>query len=171
MLTDRNSRDSSNSVKLINLRELFGRRYQIGYDPSYAHEQSDWRKCEEPWLQVVLCHHGEIYPWGDDRLAATTSTRGAIANKLAALECCTVSQDGSDGVTVTFHVGDFSAVAKLIRPRGRRRLSPERREAFVKAGRSHRYRKTVGQTQISGASYVSGATETTSFPPEPVRAS
>ena len=53
----------------------------------------------------------------------------AIARKLAALDCTTVVQDGSDGINATFHVRDFERVAELMKPRRRRRMTEEQRRA------------------------------------------
>lgn len=143
---------NGNSVKPpapINLRDRFGHRYQIGFDPAYYAERPGNRQKDDPWLQVVVCRFGEVFPWGGPYLAAATISRGAIANRLAALPCCKVVQDGSDGVTVVFDVADFAAVAKLIKPRGIRRLDPERKRAFIEAGRATRYGRTPGHTEIS----------------------
>lgn len=132
----------------VNLRQLFGHRYQVGYDPAYYAEHG--RKCrsDDPQLQIMLCHHGHIFVWGPQRLAASTDSRGAIANKLATLGCCQVEQAGEDGVTVSFDLSDFRVVAAFIKPRGCRRLDPDRRKAFINAGRPHRYGGGSGQNTI-----------------------
>ena len=113
----------------INLKKRFGGRYRVVYEESYFVEHRLTARADDPWLQVLLCQHGHIYPHGRDVLAASTNTRGGIARKLAALDCTEVIQDGSDGVNARFDVRDFERVAELLKPRRRRRLTVEQRRA------------------------------------------
>ncbi len=149
MITSNNCMADSDSVKPINLKQRFGRRYKIEYDPAYYAEYGKRARIEDPWLQIIPCHHGEIFPFGGDLLAASTSCKGSIATRLSKLNCCELQQDGSDGVTVIFHVDDFRKIADLIRPRRRRQLTEAQRKAFLKAGRSRRFSKQPGQNPIS----------------------
>lgn len=144
MKTKLNSKPLSGPVKPINLKKRFGQRYKIEYEPAYYAEYGPRARTDDPWLQVIPCHYGEIFPWGEDLLAASTFRRGSIANRLAGLNCCQIRQDGCDGVTVTFHIDDFHEVAQLIKPRSRRRLTLEARRALVKAGQSKRFKKQPG---------------------------
>ena len=116
-------------MSCINLRERFGDVYKVELEESYHADRGENARTEDPWLQVLLCQHGHIYPHGRDVLAASTNTRGGIARKLAALDCTTVVQDGSDGINATFHVRDFERVAELMKPKRRRRLTVEQRRA------------------------------------------
>ena len=113
----------------INLKERFGDVYKVEHEESYHADRGENARTEDPWLQVLLCQHGHIYPHGRDVLAASTNTRGGITRKLAALDCTTVVQDGSDGINATFHVRDFEQVAELMKPRRRRHLTVEQRRA------------------------------------------
>jgi hypothetical protein len=94
-------------INVINLKEFLGDRYRIRSEESYYAEHGDRARADDPWLQIIPCRHGHIYPHGGDLLAVSTNKRGAVANKLAALACTTVVQDGSDGINATFHVNDF----------------------------------------------------------------
>ena len=51
-----------------------------------------------------------------------------MANKLKALPSTTVAQDGDDGATVVFHARHFDEVARIMKPRKRRRLSASERQ-------------------------------------------
>jgi hypothetical protein len=113
----------------INLRERFGDAYRIRHEESYAAERSEFRAAEEPWLQIIPCRHGHIYPHGGNLLAVSTDRRGIMARRLMALGCLTVAQDGSDGINATFPVEAFDQVAAIVRPKRRRRLTPEHRAA------------------------------------------
>jgi len=114
----------------INLREQFGKRFKIRYDESYYAENPKFRSQEEPWLQIIPCIGGEIYPHGGSRLAAFLRP-GPRAKQLRALRCVEVHTAGSDGVTVLFDVADFDQVAQIMQPRKRRspQYTPEQLEA------------------------------------------
>ena len=113
----------------INLKERFGDVYKVGHEESYHADRGENARTVDPWYMQIPCQHGHIYPHGRDVLAASTNTRGGIARKLAALDCTTVVQDGSDGINATFHVRDFERVAQLMKPKRRRRLTGEQRRA------------------------------------------
>lgn len=113
----------------VNLRERFGDVYRVQHEESYAADRGEHARTADPWLMVIPCQHGQIYPHGRDVLAASTNTRGGIARKLAALDCTTVVQDGSDGINATFHVRDFERVAELMKPKRRRRMTEEQQRA------------------------------------------
>ena len=125
-------------VKDINLRERFGRRLRIGYEESYFVEHGQNARVEDPALMIIPCHNGEIYPAGGSKLAASTNHPGRVANKLKAMACCAVYQDGDDGITVTFDVADFEQVAAVMKPRSKRTLNPEQKAKLVAAGIAHR---------------------------------
>lgn len=115
----------------INLRETYGDRYRIAHEESYAAEHPQFRAEEEPWLQVIPCRHGHIYPGGGDLLMVSTSFRGRIAHRLMALPFAEVVQDGSDGVNATFPADRLDEVAEIMGARRRRVMSPEQRAACV----------------------------------------
>ena len=119
------------TTQSINMRECFGDRFKIGHDPAYDKERPEFRAQEEPWLQLILCQNGEIGPSGGEHLLACTKNRGTVATRLEALDCVVVVQDAYDGTNMKFHIRDFEAVAKLMRPRKRRRLSEAQREVAV----------------------------------------
>jgi len=105
----------------INLKERFGDQFKIGKDPAYFAEYGPNAYIEDPQYHTVECQHGHIFPWGGETLAVSTNNRGPIANAIAALDCCTVVQDGSDGITATFPVASFDEVAPIIRARRKRK--------------------------------------------------
>jgi hypothetical protein len=123
----------------VNLRERFGRRYRVEYEESYYAERGPGARADDPWLQIIPCRAGHIYPWGPAMLAASTSSRGSTARKLAALPGATLWQDGSDGMTILFPVERFPKVAALMHPKRRRQLSPEQKAKLLEAGAKHRF--------------------------------
>jgi hypothetical protein len=110
----------------VNLRERFGKRYRIGFDPSRS---SAWD--HDLWMMTVRCRYGEIYPHGETTLAVDVEGHGKIAAQLAALPCVTVHRPH----TFLFDVEDFDKVAAIVAPRRRRQLTQEQRERLSETGR------------------------------------
>jgi hypothetical protein len=122
----------------INLRERFGDRYRVTFEESYQAETID-KHAEAPWLMVIPCEHGEIFPHGRDKLAAYTSGP-QIRKRLMSLACCQVHQLGDSEVTVLFDVADFYRVAEIMKPRKKRKAPPmseERKRLFAALGRQN----------------------------------
>ena len=128
----------------VDLVERFGDRYRVGYEQSYLAEHGDRGRADDAWLRIILCQHGHIMPWGGETLAAVTAKAGPVARRLAALRGVTLWQDGSDGATVLFPVTMFEAVAEVMLPRRRRRLSPENRRAAGERLARFRFPPAVG---------------------------
>ena len=93
---------------------------------------------------IMLCQYGHICPWGGSNLAACTDRPGRIVNRLKALPFITVAQNGADGANVVFDVAHFDAVAEIMRPRRRRRLSGAQKAAA--AERLRQYQPAKGQS-------------------------
>ena len=102
----------------IDLRREFGHRWKIGLDEAARGRWSD------PWNYTIECQHGEIFPWGDGKLAASTTGPGAVANRLVKLADVEVVHDGSDGATIVFFHRSIRAVASLMKPRRAQNASP-----------------------------------------------
>ena len=132
----------------VDLNSLFGERYKVTYEVAFAAEYGRRSQFEDPWLLILECHHGHVFPWGGSRLAVSTNHHGVIASKLIALDCCKLVQDGTDGVTLTFDVADFRRVAAIIKPRGRRRLTAPQRRALVAAGRASRFARANAESAV-----------------------
>jgi hypothetical protein len=123
----------------VNLKERFSRRWRIANEASHEAEYGENARTVDPWLMTVPCQHGHLFPWGGNLLAASTDKRGGVARKLLALDRTQVRQDGDDGVTVSFHVDDVKVVAKMMKPRTRRRLSPEHKAKLAAASARYRF--------------------------------
>jgi hypothetical protein len=124
---------NSKSSTPINLRNCFGRRYRIEYDEAHSGRKDD------PWMQIIPCRRGHIYPNGGNLLGVATNTRGATANAIAKLQGVTVTQQGTDGINAIFPVELFPKVAKLVKPRRKRQLTAKERQAAVKRLAKHRF--------------------------------
>jgi hypothetical protein len=114
----------------MNLKARYGHTYRI------AREEGADRN--DPANFIIARKRGHIYVHGRKLLGVATNGRGPTVKRLAALPGLTVVQDGSDGINATFGIELFKAVAAIIRPKRRRRLSPEHRAKLVAAGKSFR---------------------------------
>lgn len=123
-------------ITCIDLKETFGQKYRIAYDESAGHEAGGRN---DPWLMLIPCHRGHIYPHGGNLLAVATATRGGTAKAIRALPGVEVVQDGEDGINATFPVELFPQVAELMKPHRRRQFSDQERERIAALGREHRF--------------------------------
>jgi hypothetical protein len=112
----------------IDLRKEFGHRWKIGLDEAARGRWTD------PWLYTIECRNGEVFPWGDDKLAASTTGPGAVAKRLLRLPEIEAMHDGSDGATVVFsrHSSSMRAVIGLMKPRRARKASPAQLAALAR---------------------------------------
>ena len=120
-------------VECLNLNHRFGKRYKIGWDE--CHQRRD----KDPWLMQIPCEHGHIYPHGGEILGFASDKRGGIAKSLASQPYATVAQDGADGMNILFNVTHFANVVKIVKPKRRRRLSPQARENLIADGERFRF--------------------------------
>jgi hypothetical protein len=105
----------------VNLRDTFGDRFKIAYDPAYdpTHIALDRR---DAWMMVLPCERGTIFPHGGQMLAVEVTY--AMSRRLDALGLV-LHQDGDRERTYLFPVSRFDDVAAVVKPRKRRRLTPE----------------------------------------------
>jgi hypothetical protein len=124
-------------MSVIDLRQ-FGKRFKIEFDPAYdpTHRPADRL---DPWMMVIPCERGTIYPQGDDRLAAEVEGRAPTRRKLQGLKGVAVIQDGDDFLAVTFNVTDFGKIAQILKPRRKRVLTAEQRERLATASLANRF--------------------------------
>ena len=78
-----------------------------------------------------------IYPRGGDMLAVEVDRRPGIVAKLNAIEGLRLHQDGDTETTFLFHVGLFEQVAEVVRPRRKRQVNDQRRQALANYGRQY----------------------------------
>jgi hypothetical protein len=117
----------------IDLRHQFGDRYRIEFDPAHTGRKND------PWMQIIPCKRGHIYPHGGGLLGVATNGRGSTATAIAKLPGVTVVQDGDDGLNATFPIELFPQIAKLVKPRRKRQLTPQQRQMAAARLANHRF--------------------------------
>jgi hypothetical protein len=122
----------------LNLRERFGRRYRIAFDPCYDPKGVPRAKLD-PWYMTLPCRLGIIYPVGADRLAVEVDYHPYIAKRLAALPGVVLTQDGDHEKTFTFPAEMFDQVAASVRPRRKKQLSAAQKAVLRQAGAGTRF--------------------------------
>jgi hypothetical protein len=131
------------------LKALFGAEYKITHDPvcyrdpKQPHIQPESKR--DPWLYVLPCRYGTIYPHGQDTLAEEVGDHGRILVKLGELPGVV-----RRGETVLFPVSLFSRVAEIVKPKRRRRchLSPEQLAAGGDRLRAYHSARDQGPEQF-----------------------
>jgi hypothetical protein len=131
-------------VQCIDLRATFERRFRYAWDESYAAERPDFRRVEAPWLTVIPCRFGRIFPWGGLRLAAYCAAGPLKRRDLERLPGVTVAQGGGRGcpeVVLSFDAEMIDRVAAVLRARRPRRFSDEQRARLLAASAGSRFVK------------------------------
>lgn len=150
---------SGGAPACIDLKECFGRRYRVRYEDSYYAEYGQGARTRDPWLMIIPCQLGHISPHGGDELLACTNRQRPItAKRLLALPGARAVQDGEDGITVAFPASLFDQVAKIMKARRRRQLTPEQRERLAKIGREALQRNRQANVENNGRG-VTGPSE------------
>jgi hypothetical protein len=123
----------------IDLIDRYGDRYKI--------VSEDGSRTSDPWLQILLCRRGHICPYGGQLLMACTDRRYRhVTSQLLAVPSARICQDADDGINLTFHVDDFDTVAEIMRPRKRRKISPEHLAKLTAANAVYRFK---GGSQVA----------------------
>jgi hypothetical protein len=130
--------------------------------PTYrCHHDLEGRKAystDDPWDLILPGWSGFIAPYGGDYLLACTRGSNVTRQVLAGAPDAVITQDGSDGQNIKFHVSHFETVAKIIRLKRRRVLAEQQRQEQVARLRSFQFRpasssflKGPGQAQTAQA--------------------
>ena len=142
-------------MKPIDLEVEFGRRWRVELDEAAGGRRKD------PWLFTVPCRNGHLYPAGPDLIGAATNRAGAIVRKLRAIPGVVVEADGTDGANCTFTRAALRHVARVMKPRSCRKLSPAHAAALARGRLSKK--PPSGGAILSAGSPIDGrpACETT----------
>jgi hypothetical protein len=128
----------------INLKELAGNTYKLSHDPA-AKQEPGGRK--DPWLCIIPCRKGHIYPHSDKLLALWWESTTRLDLRCPALE---LYQDGDDEKTYLFRPEDFDRVAKMVGAKKRkqgRNLSESERQKAIERLRPHQFLQKSHSTQ------------------------
>ena len=116
----------------IDLQAEFGRRWRIDQDESAG------GRLRDPWLATIPCRHGHLFAAGPDSIGAATNRPGAIVRKLRSIPGVELVADGSDGANVVFGRSALPSVARVMKPRSRRQLSPAHAAALARGRKSQK---------------------------------
>jgi hypothetical protein len=107
---------------------------------------------DNPWDLVLPGAAGFVAPYGGEHLLACTRHRITTAAILAKVPDALVTQDGSHGQNIRFHVRHLDAVAGILRLRRRKEVSEAERERLATLSRAHSpYRKSISESKTEGA--------------------
>lgn len=131
----------------VNLFERFGKRYRIAFDPAYSAKHRQ-RENLDPWMMVIPCRRGEIYPFEGTRLAVNVEGHSVTRKALRKLPCCEPYQQGDDFESFLFDAADFGAVAALVLPRKRRQVTDAERQRLAEMGAKFGFRSHQSGAEI-----------------------
>jgi hypothetical protein len=134
-------------VRPIDLEVEFGRRWRIELD-----EAANGRR-RDPWMLTIPCRYGHLFPAGPDLIGAATNHSGAIVRKLRAIPGVEVVADGEDGANVVFSPAAIRYVARVMKPRSCRKLSPAHAAALAR-GRLSKKPPSGGEILSAGSPIV-----------------
>jgi hypothetical protein len=112
-------------MKPIDLRDLAGSIYRLNHDESAFHEPGGRKN---PWLFVIPCRKGHIYPHSDTHLALWWESTTRLDKSHPVLE---LYQDGDDEKVYLFKPEHFEKVARMAGAKKRRKLNPAQRQAAI----------------------------------------
>ena len=132
------------------LLDLYGKRYRVAYEESYYAQYGPDARTRDPWYMQILCKYGTIYPHGTNTLAASVEQHPGIAQRLKALPCTTISQEGDRAeLTVTFPLANLPEVAKILQPRRRKQITEKERQRLRDIGRHYLFARRTGRQKRS----------------------
>lgn len=117
----------------INLMRLYGERFRITFDEAYSTFKVPKAK-RDPWMMQIPCKFGTIYPYSDELLAIDVDNHPVAAKAVAAVDDALWHQDGDREKTFLFPLESFEAVAAIVRPRKRRRLTEGQKAKLAASG-------------------------------------
>jgi len=144
----------------MDLKKLFGHKYEISLDPSWDAETPENRvefltQGEQWWYYEIRGKCGTIYPFSATTIAVTLPTRAARRlMKLMGSEL-TRTQHADDAMTFKTDAKHTAALVRFVRPKCLHSLSETHKAALVSrlaVCRDKRWRKTAVGWQESEAS-------------------
>lgn len=109
---------------MINLKEKYGRKYQIFQDISYKYDKTDERRNQ--WrYDEIRGKYGFIYNYGENQLAVWVTGSHIVAGTKRKHKNWFVKTDGLKEAIFLFPESELKIVADLIKARKRKSLSPD----------------------------------------------
>ena len=134
---------------MINLRELWGHKYRIGYDiavQSYPELKTD------PDYQILLCRYGEIYVYSSKLLAVWVRGGKRIKKMREEIPGLIVHNNGEGEAVFLFKPELLDKVGGYIGIRKRRQLSAESKGRLIRIGQATQFHpQTRRKTAVPNA--------------------
>jgi hypothetical protein len=121
-------------IDCIDLQKQFGDTYRITWDPAHRPRESP-----DPWYAQIPCRFGLIYPHGQAMLAVEIDGHKNVVAQVKKVPGIVLHQDGDTEKTFLFPVDQFGAVAALVHPYRKRRLSEEQKARAVETLRAYQF--------------------------------
>jgi hypothetical protein len=141
----------------VNLKEQFGSRYRIAYDPAAVLERGGK---SNPWYYVIPCKFGEIHPFGGEMLAfhcRGSKMRGIIKREFPDFEIESWTDD--EEAIFIFPADRLPELAKIIKPRRRRQVSGSERQRLSEMGSKSRFSTAINAgTSVRNETLAGGRT-------------
>lgn len=113
----------------MDLKEIYGSKYRIAMDESFAVEKDPESKKEKWRYYEIRGKHGMVFPYDWDK-PAVTFTSNIVANRFSR-RGWKVLQNGDYERTVLIPKEALDEVLEAIQPRKRRHLNPEQRARSI----------------------------------------
>lgn len=136
-----------NGMPPVNLSELFGKRYRIGWDAAYDPKHRPKDKLDL-WAMEIPCRFGTIYAYCESTLAVMIDHHVITANKVAKIPGVEIIQDGEDEMTFRFPIALFDKVAELVKPHRKPQLTEEQRREAMERLREFQFRPAAPPGRI-----------------------
>ena len=109
---------------MLNLKEVYGKRYRIKMDESYAVETSPGKTAEIAWYYEIDGRNGQIYNRSDTHLQLWIKPRIGLRLYRALPSGWEVVQAASDGYAFSLPNAEIGLAFKWVKPRKRRLVDP-----------------------------------------------
>jgi hypothetical protein len=123
-------------VAPVDLRLTFGHTYVV----TAEREPAEGPRDQDPWLALIVTRTGQVYPYSATHLGVQVDGHPRVAGRLARMGYPLI-QDGDSEKTFLVPAGDLDRIARLIKPRRRRRF----KDAAERAARLAEARQRRGQ--------------------------
>ena len=125
-------------MKCVDLWRRYGDRFVVSTDPAY--QTTGIRHASlDPWYFQLPCKFGTIYPHGGSTLGVFVDYHSRIAARVGQLPGVRLWLDGDAEKTYLFPVSLFEEVARIVKPRKRRRQTPEQRASSAERLRQYQF--------------------------------
>ena len=123
-------------------------RYRFRLEESHRAENNQHIKGDGRWFVEIPCRYGLIYPCGGDNLLAY-ATRGVKCHIAALGPDIQHYQNDGDAKVFKFPVERLDEVAAILKPRRRRKLTPEQaRKNVIVLEQARKRLSEIGQAAV-----------------------